>query len=171
MRLTIEKSVIVDVLAKVQGITGRRSNLAITTNVILAAGEDRLSISATDLETGFEGTYPAKVEHDGKVALNARKLYEILRDFPSPEIHLNDNVEYHLVGMNTEDFPEIPKIDDVSFFEVDAKVLGVMIDRMTMISASDDKRAHVIGVYIEKIEGEDGQKRLRMVSTMMHPRG
>lgn len=176
MRLTIEKSVIVDVLAKVQGITGRRSNLAITTNVILAAGEDRLSISATDLETGFEGTYPAKVEHDGKVALNARKLYEILRDFPSPEIHLNeiengwieirsDNVEYHLVGMNTEDFPEIPKIDDVSFFEVDAKVLGVMIDRMTMISASDDKRAHVIGVYIEKIEGEDGQKRLRMVST------
>ena len=89
MRLTIEKNTVVDVLAKVQGITGRRSNLAITTNVMLTAGENLLRIAATDLETGFEGSYPAKVEEEGKVALISRKLYEIVRDFPSPEILVN----------------------------------------------------------------------------------
>ena len=176
MRLTIEKETIVDVLAKIQGITGRRSNLAITTNVMLAAGENLLRISATDLETGFEGSYPATVEEGGEVAITSRKLYEIVRDFPSREIHINvvengwieihsDKVEYHLVGMNTEDFPEIPKIDDVAFFEIEAKALGLMIDRMTMISASDDKRAHVIGVFVEKITQDQDAQRLRMVST------
>lgn len=175
MQLTIPKSTILDVLSRLQGITGRRSNLAITTNVVLTATEDTLAITATDLETGFEGVYPAQVAKEGRIALNSRKLFEIVRDFPSDDIHINEvenhwieirneKVEYHLVGMNPDDFPDIPQIADVQFFPVDAKSLGIMIERMTMISASDDKRAHIVGVYLEKvIEGET--RVLRMVST------
>lgn len=175
MRLSIPKTTLTEVLGKIQGITGRRSNLAITTNVVLTAADDALTIAATDLETGFEGVYPATVAAEGRVALNSRKLYEIVRDFPSDDINVsevenhwieinNEKVEYHLVGMNPDDFPEIPRIADVAFFEMDAKALGTMIDRMTMISASDDKRAHIVGVYLEKVVAEGGQV-LRMVAT------
>ncbi|MEE4608963.1 MAG: DNA polymerase III subunit beta, partial [Desulfobacteraceae bacterium] len=64
MRVSIQKNLFLDVLGKIQGITGRRSSLAITTNVILNAENDGLSLAATDLETGFCGVYPATVAQD-----------------------------------------------------------------------------------------------------------
>jgi DNA polymerase-3 subunit beta len=120
MKAAIKKSDLLPVLSKVQGLTGRRTNLAITTNVLVKTNKNGISVSATDLETGFEGFYEAKVEAEGIIAINARKFYEIVRDFPSEDIFLNEvenhwieignqNVEYHIVGLNPDDFPEIPK--------------------------------------------------------------
>ena len=176
MKATLKKSDILPVLAKVQGITGRKTNLAITTNLLIQTRESAVSLSATDLETGFERTYPAGVESQGVIAINARKLYEIVRDFPSDDIFLNEvenhwieignsNVEYHLVGMNPSDFPEIPKIEGIEFFEIESAAFAKMIEKAVIISgASDDRRAHIIGVYAERIEKDD-QKIFRLVST------
>ena len=175
MKFTVLKKDIIDMMSKVQGITGRRSNLAITSNILVQATPSGLTISATDLETGFEGSYAATVESDGRIAINARKFYEIIRDFPTEEIIVNEienrwiqignqNVEYHIVGMNAEDFPNIPQLEGVHFFEMESDALKKMIEKTTIIGVSDDKRAHIIGIFFEKIETDDG-KMVRMVST------
>jgi DNA polymerase-3 subunit beta len=116
------------------------------------------------------------VESEGIIAINARKFYEIVRDFPSEDINLNEienhwieigneHVEYHIVGMNPDDFPEIPKIEAVEFFDLDSQALTRMIERTVIVSgASDDKRAHIIGVFAERISEAD-QKIFRLVST------
>jgi DNA polymerase-3 subunit beta len=176
MRVTIQKADILPVLSRIQGITGRKTNLAITTNVLIRTSESGISLSATDLETGFEGYYPAVVDSPGSIAINARKLFEIVRDFPKDDIILNEienhwieigneTVEYHIVGMNHEDFPEIPKFETVDFIDLESAALAGMISKSVIISAAaDDRRTHIIGVYVEKIE-DDTAKLLRMVST------
>ncbi len=176
MKATIKKGDLLPVLSKVQGLTGRRTNLAITTNILIKTEKEGLLISATDLETGFEGFYPAKVEKEGIIAINARKFYEIVRDFPTEDIFLNEvenhwieignrNIEYHIVGLNPDDFPEIPKIEAIEFFEIESSALNKMIERAVIVSgSSDDKRAHIIGVYAERIEDKKN-KLLRFVST------
>ena len=176
MKVTVKKGDLLPVLAKIQGLTGRKTNLAITTSLLIKTADSGISISATDLETGFEGLYPAAVESDGLIAINARKFYEIVRDFPSEEIGLNEvenhwieigneHVEYHIVGMNPDDFPEIPKVETLEFFNLDSQVLARMIERAVIVSgASDDKRAHIIGVFAERmVEGDS--KIFRLVST------
>lgn len=128
MKFIINKNDIKSILAKVQGITGRRTNLAITETVLIEALESSIKITATDLETGFEGEYPASVESQGIIAINAKKLYEIVRDFPTGDINIdevenrwiqigNHNIEYHIVGMNPEDYPDTPKFDNISFLK------------------------------------------------------
>ena len=176
MKTTINKNEILPVLAKIQGLTGRKTNLAITTNLLIQTGESGISISATDLETGFEGHYPANVETQGIIAINARKLYEIVRDFPSEDIYVNEienhwieignqNVEYHIVGLNPDDFPEIPKMEDVEFFDIDSAAFANMIEKTVIISgAPDDTRAHIAGIYAERIQQED-QNIFRLVAT------
>jgi DNA polymerase-3 subunit beta len=176
MKFTVKKSVILNVLSKVQGLAGRKTNLAITTNVLIVASDSGIVIRATDLETGFEGFFPAEVESEGTIAINARKLFEIVRDFPSDDIHINEvenhwieignkNVEYHLVGMNPEDFPEIPQFEEIQYFEIETAGLDRMIERTVYIGgAPDDKRAHIIGLYLETLQ-EDERKVLRFVST------
>lgn len=176
MKITIKKNDLLPVLAKVQGLTGRKTNLAITTNLLIKTTDSGISISATDLETGFEGVYPADVESQGSIAISSRKFYEIVRDFPNQEISLNEienhwieigneHVEYHIVGMNPDDFPEIPKIEEVEFFEIESNVLSKMIEKVVIVSgATDDKRAHIMGIYAERII-KDKQKIFRLVST------
>lgn len=174
MHIKINKSDFYDVLAKVQGLTGRKSNLAITENVLIKTKEESIQLLVTDLESGFEGFYPATVESEGAVVINSRKFYEIVREFPSEEIWIqeienhwikigNQKVQYHIVGMNPEDFPDIPSMESVSFSEIDQSALSKMIEKMIIISgASDDKRPHINGIFLESVEGN---KILRMVST------
>lgn len=176
MKLVVKKKSVLDVLAKVQGLTGRKSSLAITENVLIRAEESGIALIATDLESGFEGFYPAAVESEGTIVLNAKKLFEIIRDFPTDDVLLNEvenhwikigneNVMYHIVGMNPEDFPEIPRIEDVPLYEIESDSLKRMIERTVMVSAAaDDRRAHVNGIFLETIQKPDG-KHLRMVST------
>ena len=176
MKFTVNKNDIIDVLSKIQGLTGRKSNLAITEAVLIRISGSEIILTVTDLETGFEGVYPALIETEGTVAINARKLYEIVKDFPVDEIYINEvennwieigneNVKYNIVGMNPSDFPDSPNIEDVDFFKIDSKFLKLMIDKSIVISGvTDDKRAHINGVFFEIIINKD-EKIVRMVST------
>ncbi|MDD2389778.1 MAG: DNA polymerase III subunit beta [Desulfobacterales bacterium] len=175
MKFTINKRDVLDVLSKVQGLTGRKTNLAITANVLIQTRDSGILISATDLETGFEGFFAATIETEGVIAINARKFYEIVRDFPNSDIMIhekenrwieikNNTVEYHIVGMSSDDFPDIPVFDDVEFFDIESAVLKKMFEKTLLSTVADDSRAHVIGVYMERITKE-GAGVFRIVST------
>jgi len=176
MEFKIKKSDILDVLSKVQGITGRKSNLAITSNILLKTTQTGIKLIVTDLETGFEGFYSADIESEGELTINSRKFYEIVREFPSNEIHVsevenywikigNNNVEYNIVGLNPDDFPETPIIEDVEFFTIDSEVFKKMIEKTIIITGSpEEKRTHITGIYLEIIHQENHNV-VRMIST------
>lgn len=174
MKFTIQKSKIMDVLGRIQGIVGRKTSMAITENVLIRTGDNHIILSATDLETGFEGIYPAMVETGGEAAVNARKLYDIVKIFPTDTILIqemenrwiqisSENVEYHLVGMDPIEFPDIPAVAGASFFEINSDAFKGMIEKSVIISVpGDEKREHMIGVQLECIAQGNI---LRMVST------
>jgi DNA polymerase-3 subunit beta len=176
MKCSTKKADIQDVLAKIQSLAGRKTNLAITTNVLIRSDVSEICLIATDLETGFEGHYPADVTTPGSIAINAKKLFEIIKEFPSEDILLNETenqwieisnkkVEFHLMGMNPEEFPEHPQIEDATLFEVDSGALSKMIDQTVIVSgASDDRRAHITGVLMEILKTDEGPL-FRLVST------
>ncbi len=176
MKFTICRDDILTVMANIQGLTGRKSSMAITASVLIQVRADQIRISATDLETGFEGTYPAQVQSEGTLTLNSRKLFEIIRDFPSDTIVFEQtanrwvdigdtNVKYHISGLDPDTFPKNPVFSDINLFNIDSRQLKKMIDRTVgIIGPSDDKRPHIIGVYLHSVEEHDRNK-LRMVST------
>jgi len=176
MRIIIQKNALSDVLSRVQGLTGRKTSLAITENVLLKTGENGITLAATDLETGFEGWFPAQVEAPGEIVINARKFGEIARNFPTDTMRIqemenrwieisSEKVEYHLVGMDPEEFPTIPRVDDIDFFPIDSPSLKKMIDKTVSIGVGgEEKRAHMIGINLERRNDGEGQI-VRMVST------
>ena len=176
MKFKIYKNILNNVLSKIQILAGRKSNLAVTSNVLIKATDAGVTLTVTDLETGFEGFYPAEVEVEGTIAINAKTLYEIIKDFPDKNILINEiknhwieigneEVEYHIVGMDHEDFPNTPEIKDAVFFNIDSNALKSMIEKILIIgTVADDKRAHLEGVYLEIINNDE-EKLVRMVST------
>lgn len=178
MQFKIERKRLVNVLNLVQAITGKKTNFAITSHVLLYTGKDTLNVSATDLEMTFQGTYKADILNQGATAVPSRKFFEILKEFPSDTvvieesknkwIHLhNKNVEYNLVGMEPDEFPKMPSIDGISWCNLDPEVLKDMLEKTVYAVFSDQGRAQIAGVYLET-ESDGNQDIIRIVSTDGH---
>lgn len=176
MKFTIERDVIRDVLSRIQGITGKKTNLAITETVLIKTDESGIHLMATDSENGMEGFYPAEIEEEGAIAINAKKLLEIVKDFPSDQIVVHEverrfieivdeNTEYRIVGLNPDDFPIMPDIGEIELFEMPSADLKHMVENtIYIVGPTDDNRAHIHGCLFERVEDEDG-KIVRMVAT------
>ncbi len=176
MKFKISKNDLIGILSKVQGITSRKSNFATTECVMFDVSSKGIMIKATDHETGFEGYCDAEVEKEGKIALNSRKLYEIVKEFPSAIVSFDmtennwieikdSKVQYHLMGIDHNEFPRIPEIELENEQEVDAQQFKRMIERSIAIGTpGDEKRAHINGVFFEFRE-DFNPPLVRMVST------
>ncbi|NOX35077.1 MAG: DNA polymerase III subunit beta [Deltaproteobacteria bacterium] len=176
MKFSFNKKEIVDVLSKIQGVTGRKTNLTITSDILIKAMGSNITITANDLETVFLGTYEAQVENEGILSINSKKIFEIIREYPENKILINEienrwveigegDSIYHIVSSDYENFPETPVIENIDFIEINSKDLKKMVDVSSIINYSgEEKRTYVIGSLIEKIYNGDDEK-LRIVST------
>lgn len=178
MEFKIKKEIIYQALSKIQGITGKKTNIPITSNVLVKADDGHLSIIATDLEIAFHGTYEAEILSAGSSVIPSRKFYEIIKDFPSNLLILKElenrwiqiadkKVEYNIVGMDPNDFPRLPDVEGIELFEMDVYVLRDMIEKTIYAVLSDEARPHLAGVFLETVDKGD-ERILRMVSTDGH---
>lgn len=176
MRFSFDKNEILEILSKIQGITNRKTNLTITSDVMIKAMGEQIIITANDLETVFTGSYAAQVETEGIISINSKKFFEIIREYPDSHIQVNE-VEnrwieigqgdsiFHIVSSDYENFPETPLIEDVEFIEIKAADLKKIVDVSSVVGFSgDEKRIYVLGSLIEKTE-QNGESFLRVVST------
>ncbi|PIE61653.1 MAG: DNA polymerase III subunit beta [Desulfobacterales bacterium] len=176
MKFSFSKNDILEILSKIQGITGRKTNLTITSDILIKAYGSEISITANDLETVFTGTYAAEVETEGVLSINSKKFFEIIREYPENEILVNEvenrwveigtgDTVYHIVSSDYENFPETPMIEDINFIRMESKGLKKMVSVASVIGFQpDDKRIYVRGVLVDK-ETINGEQYLRMVST------
>lgn len=176
MKFSFDKKNILDVLSKIQGLTGRKTNLTITSDIFVKAIGSQITITANDLETVFLGTYEAQVETEGILSINSKKIFEIIREYPENniliheienrwvEIGKGDSI-FHIVSSDYNNFPETPVIEDIDFIEINSRDLKKMVDIASIVNYSgEEKRIYVIGSLIEKISTKTGE-RLRIVST------
>lgn len=176
MKFSFDRKDLVGVLSRIQGITGRTSNLSITSDILIKASGSKISITASDLETVFNGIYDAQVEKEGILTINSQKFSEIIREYPDSHIPVNEienrwveigkgDSIFHIVASDYKNFPETPVIEDVDFIEISSKNMKKITDVTTIITYStEEKRIYVIGALVEKIS-DDGTERIRFVST------
>ena len=180
MELKLRKEELLKGLAQTVSIAEKRSSMPILSNVLLEVQDDRLAITATDLEVTMRGTYEAEVISKSRLTVPARKFYEIVRVLGDEELSLTetDNFSivlkgsrstYQLHGLAPEDFPPMPAYDDVIFLEIDSQVILDMIEKTISSIAVEETRYNLAGVYFEKAKSEkDSRSVLRMVSTDGH---
>lgn len=176
MKFSIERDELLQALNAVQGVVEKRNTMPILSNLLLeAADQQKLRITATDLEVGLTALYRASVKTTGKITLNAKHLLEITRQLPSREINFqmlsNNDVEiscgkivFKLHGLSAEEFPNLPEVGGKNLFSFPAQELGAMIDHTVFSVSNDETRYNLSGVYLEPAENGG----LRMVSSDGH---
>ncbi len=167
MKFTIDRKSISAVLSLIQGVTGRTTTLAITSDVLIKAEGSQIIVTANDLETVFQGKYDAEVESEGIISINAKKLYEIVKEYPDNLFPVNEienrwieigegNIQYHIVSSDYENFPEHPVIEDIPFTDIDSALLKKIVDVSASINYSkEEKRPYVLGALLEYVENKN----------------
>ena len=180
MKLSIEKSELQRGLTRIQSIVEKRNTMPILANALLVSSgkgkKGALEIAATDLEVGIRGVHPADVKKAGSVTASAKKLYEIVRELPDELVHIEvaenayltircARAEFVLAGSSAEEYPDLPSISPEKMVNVQAIVLGQMIERTMYAASTDETRYNLNGVLLE-IRKDSGK--LRMVATDGH---
>lgn len=178
MKLEIEKKDLVSLLSKTQNVVERRNSMPVLVNVLFEAKKGKLKVFATDLEVSLTDETPATISEEGTLAINARNLFDIVKELNDGPILLmkkkNNWLEikqkksvFNLVGLSAEEYPVFPTFKTTDFIKINAKTFAEMIERTIYSVSSDETRYHLNGVYFEKKQ-DNAKLSFRMVATDGH---
>lgn len=178
MNIKVDKKDLVALLSKTQNIVEKRNTMPILINILIQAEDGEVRVFATDLEVSLTDQVSAEVVSEGKIAVNAKNLFDIVRELAEGPIALevkpNNRLQikqhksvFNIVGIGPEEYPVFPTFKTNDFIEVNPDVLMDMIDRTIYSVSTDETRYHLNGVYFEK-KTENGRTQFRMVATDGH---
>lgn len=163
MNFIVSSSTLLNHLQAVSRVISSKNTLPILDNFLFQLAESELTITASDLET----TLITKVQLDsateaGEVAIDAKRLTTILKEFPEQPLTFNidkdslsvdiisENGKFSVVGQNADDFPQLPELkDSATSISFSSEIMNTGVSK-TLFAASDDElRPVMTGIYIE----------------------
>jgi DNA polymerase-3 subunit beta len=177
MEVKIQRSQLLSHLQRAQNIVERKTTLPILSHILMETEPSGLRLSSTDLEVGVTETCSAEIIQEGSSTIHARKFFEIMREFPEGEIHLEQKEEqleiragrsrFRLRSLAPDEFPRIPAIQTTESVQLAGEVLQEMIQKVFVSVSSDETRYTLTGI-LTHMDRENDQTILRMVSTDGH---
>jgi DNA polymerase-3 subunit beta len=171
LNFVISSSELLGHLQAVGKVILSKNTLPILDNFLFNMDGKKLVITASDLETTLITTIQLEnVTGDGIIAIDAKRLMDILREFPEQPLTFNINLESYAVEINSEngkftitgesgeEFPQVPAIKDdkASKMSLTPELLLNGITKTLFATADDELRPVMNGIYFEILPEELG---------------
>ena len=159
MEFTILKSDLVRELGLTQGVVEKRTTIPILSNVLVEASQDKITLTATDLELGIRSMCVAKVKKPGTGTIPAKRLLDYVRLLPEGDVNLKfaDNhwvsitsgrSKTRIAGMSRESFPELPTMTD-KIADLPAPAMASMISQTIFSISNEESRFTLNGALLQ----------------------
>jgi len=143
-------------------------------NVLISAKDNKLSITATDLEITQIAWTDCDITEEGEITVPGKLLLDIIRELPEVEINFSSSEnfkilikselgEYKLSGESKNEYPSVPVVDSKLNVSIDNKSLKLMVEKTIFACSTDHFRPALTGVLCQIMENE-----YRMVATDGH---
>src|SRR6201997_661447 len=161
-------------LTATQGVVERKTTIPILSNFLFEAGNDRLTITATDLDLSLRTSCGARVKREGACTIPARKLYDYVKLLPDGDISIK-LLENHwvqirsgrsntkMVGMARANYPQVPEFPAVAVTAIPAETLRTLIAR-TIFAISNEESRYTLNGALMVLKAES----IAMVATDGH---
>jgi DNA polymerase III subunit beta len=174
MQFSIQREALLKPLQQVVGVVERRQTLPVLANLLIKIGDNKLSLTGTDLEVEMVATADAEKLVNGEITIPARKLFDIVRALPDGahiELKLNgDRVSlnagrsrFTLTTLPASEFPTVDEIELVEKVSLPEEVLRDLMERTAFAMANQDVRYYLNGMLLDLQEHT-----LRCVATDGH---
>jgi len=170
MKLQVTQENLAKALNSVARVANTRNALPILGNVLLKAEDNRLSVSATNLDIAISHFIGSKMSESGAITVPARLMQDFVSSLPGGVIDLElddtklkiatDQYQSTINGTSAEDFPVMPAISNGTSWQIPSTVFKKGLQQTVLAASGDDARPILTGVYFHTHSGK-----LYMVAT------
>jgi len=178
MEIKIDRNVILKCLTHIQGVVEKKNTLPILANVLIEAFDNKIQISATDLDIIITEKIDAEVIKEGSTTTTAQVLYDLVRKLPAgSNIHLNlqndkrlklisGKSDFNLTCLPASEFPILEDSIESDYLEIKSKHLSKLLNKTKFSISNDETRHYLNGIYLHTTE--DDNPKLIAVATDGH---
>lgn len=159
MEIIILKDKLKEILQIISNICSKRTDINILNYFYFEAKDNKVYISATDLDLNYQTTFPSRVVKEGKILIPAKQFQSIVENLYEDNLTLEtkDNVLYikteqtfsSLPGLLEEDFPTFQNINYNDRFEIDSNIFDDFISKLYPILLTSDLRPEYSGIFFD----------------------
>ena len=162
MKLQFQKSALLNGISIVSKAIPAKTTMSILECILIDADADQIKLTGNDMELGIETKVEGSILERGKIALDAKLFYEIIRKLPdgeAPVIITSDNkfnttiqcesALFNILGRDGEEFSYLPYIERDQYITLSQFTLKEAI-RQTIFSISpNDSNKMMAGELLE----------------------
>ena len=147
MKFSCEKALLSAAVSVTSRAVAVKSSIPAMEGILIEAGET-LRLTGYNLETGIQASVPAEITQTGSLVLSARLFGEFVRKMPDDMViftaqNYTVNIkcglsEFNILGTDSEEFPELPAVDQQNALTIGQPVLRSMISQ-TLFAVSDNE--------------------------------
>ncbi|REJ81517.1 MAG: DNA polymerase III subunit beta [Acidobacteria bacterium] len=174
MKLRIDRSELLTELIPMQGVVERKSTIPVLSHLLLRARDGRLHVAATDLDVSLTSWCEAEIDREGSVAVQARKLLEIVRSLVGEKVDLeveesnalrivSGRSRFKIHGLAPDDFPSLPEVPSSDRLEIPTEAFRGMIAKVFFAVSAEESRFQLNGALLKPKDGS-----IEMVATDGH---
>ncbi|MGE7307685.1 DNA polymerase III subunit beta [Priestia megaterium] len=182
MKFIIQKDYLVQSVQDVMKAVSSRTTIPILTGIKIVATEEGVTLTGSDSDISIESFIPNEEEgkeivdihKPGSVVLPARFFSEIVKKLPKDIVELDvqshfltiirsGKAEFNLNGLDAEEYPHLPQIEENNMFRLPTDLLKNMI-RQTVFAVSTSETRPILTGVNWKVDG----KELTCIATDSH---
>ena len=160
MKLIVLKNNLREGLSVVEKATTENTNLPILKNVLIKTFNNKIQLSATNLELAVTNYISGKIIKEGSITVPLATLSTITNNINNEKINLEvnnntlifktDNYEAIIQGLPEEEFPIIPKLENTkNFIQLDADVLKDSLLKIINAVQISEIRPEISGILLD----------------------
>ena len=165
MKFTCEKALLQSAIVTASRAVSPKSTIPALEGLLLEAEDSgTVFITGYNQETGIRSAVQADVQESGSMVLPARLFGEIIRKMADDtvifqeenlKVHISCGMsEFDLMGIDPEDFPELPNVEYQNSLEIPEQTLRAMIGQTIFAVSQDESRPVHTGTLF--VVDEDG---------------
>jgi DNA polymerase III subunit beta len=159
MEITVSRQDLVKELTATQSVVERKNTIPILSNFLIEVDEERLNITATDLDQAIRTSTAVKVKKAGACTIPARKLYDYIKLLPEGDISIK-LLENHwvqirsgrsntkMVGMARANYPQVPEFPTIAATSIPLTSLRTLIARTIFAISNEESRYTLNGALL-----------------------
>lgn len=165
MRISCTKINLLTGINIVMKAVSNKSNLPILECILIEANGGNIKLTANDMELGIETYVEGSIIDNGKVAIDAKLLSDIVRKLPDSEIVIDtdelfrttiicEKSKFNIPGKSGDDFSYLPEVEKNNYITLSQYSLKEII-RQTIFSISDNESNKLMSGELFQVEGNN----------------
>ena len=160
MKFIVSSSQLLKQLQVLGGVINSNNTLPILDNFLFELSENKLQVSASDLETTMSAVVDVESNNTGSIAVSARLLLDTLKTFPDQPLTfktegdstieiISDQGKYDMAYFSGEEFPKAVSLPSPSSTVIPSGTLATAISKTLFAAGNDDLRPVMSGVFFQ----------------------